>query len=151
MSDSLQHHGLQHTRPTCWTPTTRVYSNSCPLRRPCHPMTSNCGPPVQHSQACNLHLFSSVQSLSRVQLCDATDCSTPGFPDHHQHQSLLKLMCIESVMPSNRLILCRPLLLSPSISFLASGSFQMSQLFPSGGQSVGALASASVLPVNIQG
>ena len=43
------------------------------------------------------------------------DCSTPGLPVHHQLQSLLKLMSIESVMPSNHLILCRPLLLLPSI------------------------------------
>ena len=43
------------------------------------------------------------------------DYSTPGFPVHHQLQSLLRLMSIESVMPSNHLILCRPLLLLPSI------------------------------------
>ena len=57
----------------------------------------------------------SVQLLSRVRLCDPMDCSTPGFPVHHQLQSLFKLMSIESVMPSNHLILCRPLLLPPSI------------------------------------
>ena len=44
------------------------------------------------------------------------DCSTAGFPVHHQLPSLLKLMAIESVMPSNHLILCRPLFLLPSIS-----------------------------------
>ena len=43
------------------------------------------------------------------------DCSTPGFPVHHQFQSLFKLKSIESVIPSNHLILCRPLLLPPSI------------------------------------
>ena len=44
------------------------------------------------------------------------DCSTPGFRIHHQlWELMLKLMSIESVMPSNRLILCRPLLLLPSI------------------------------------
>ena len=43
------------------------------------------------------------------------DCSTPGLPVHHQLMSLLKFMFIESVMPSNHLILCRPLLLPPSI------------------------------------
>ena len=43
------------------------------------------------------------------------DCSSPGLPVHHQLPSLLKLMSIESVMPSNRLLLCRPLLLLPSI------------------------------------
>ena len=43
------------------------------------------------------------------------DCSTPGFPVHHQFRSLFKLMCIELVMPSNHLILCCPLFLLPSI------------------------------------
>ena len=43
------------------------------------------------------------------------DYSTAGFPVHHQILSLLKLMSIESVMPSNHLILCRPLLHLPLI------------------------------------
>ena len=43
------------------------------------------------------------------------DCSTPGFPVHTNSRSLLKLMSIELVMPSNHLILCRPLLLLPSL------------------------------------
>ena len=43
------------------------------------------------------------------------NCSTPGLPVHHQLQSLLKLMSIESVMPSSHLILCRPLLILPPI------------------------------------
>ena len=43
------------------------------------------------------------------------DCSLPGFPVHQQTQSLLKLMSIALVMPSNHLILCRSLLLPPSI------------------------------------
>jgi len=64
-------------------------------------------------------------------------------------QSFLKLMSIESVMLSNHLILCSPLLLLPS-TFPASGSFPMSQFFTSGGQRIGASASASVLPMNIQ-
>ena len=61
--------------------------------------------------------------------------------------SLLKLISIESVMPSNHLILCHPLLLS---IFPASGSFGVSQFFTSGGQSTGVSASVSVLPKNIQ-
>ena len=85
MSDSLQPHGLQHARPSCPSPTPRVYSNSCPLSRWCHPTISS----------------------------------------------------------------CRPLLLPPS-SFLASRSFQMSQLFASGGQSIGVTDSASILPMNTQ-
>ena len=42
-------------------------------------------------------------------------CSTPGFPVHHQLLEFTQLMSIESVMPSNHLILCRPLLFLPSI------------------------------------
>ena len=64
-------------------------------------------------------------------------------------QSLLKLMCIESVMPSKHLILYYPLLPLPSI-FPSIRIFQMSQLFRSGNQSIRASASASVLPMNIQ-
>ena len=58
--------------------------------------------------------FSSVAQLC-LTLRNLMDCSTPGFPDYHQLLSLLKLMSIESVMPSNHLILCHPLLLLPSI------------------------------------
>ena len=62
--------------------------------------------------------------------------------------SLLKLMSIVVVMPFNHLILCRPLLLCLQ-SFPASGSFQMSQFFTSGGQRIE--ASASVRLMNIEG
>ena len=48
-------------------------------------------------------------------LCHLMECSTPGFQSFTISQSLLKLMSIESMMPSNHLILCRPLLLLPSI------------------------------------
>ena len=76
------------------------------------------------------------------------DCSTPGLPAHHQ---LLEFTHVhESVMPSNHLILYCPLLLPPLQSFPASGFFQMSQLFASGGQSIGVSASTSVLPRNTQ-
>ena len=64
-------------------------------------------------------------------------------------QSLLKFMSIESVIPSNHLVLCG-LLSSCLQSFPESGSFPMSQFFASGDQSIGASASASVLPMNIQ-
>ena len=81
-------------------------------------------------------------------LWDPMDCSMPGFLSFTISWSLLRLMLIESVMPSSHLILCHPLLLLPSF-FPALGSFPMSQPFTSGGQSIG--ASASVLPMNIQG
>ena len=50
-----------------------------------------------------------------MSLCDPMDCSMPGFPDLHYLLDLLELMSIESVMPSNHLILCCLLLLLPSI------------------------------------
>ena len=90
------------------------------------------------------------KSLSRVRLF-----ATPGaaarkaFLFITNSQSSLKLTSIESVMPSNHLILCHPLLL-PLQSFPVSGSFQMSQFFTSGGQRIGVSASASILPMNIQ-
>ena len=66
-------------------------------------------------------------------------------------RSLLKLMSIEWVMSSNHLILCHPLLLYFLQFFPASGSFPMSRLIALGGQMIGASASSSVLPKNIQG
>ena len=65
----------------------------------------------------------------------------------------LKLMSTESVMPSDHVILCHPLLLPSGGRLMehpASGSFPMSQFFKSGGQSIRVSASASVLPMNIQ-
>ena len=66
----------------------------------------------------SLH-FNSVQFSSVTQpcpsLCDPMDCSTPGLPVHHQLPELAQTQSITSVMPSNHLILCRPLLLPPSI------------------------------------
>ena len=78
------------------------------------------------------------------------DYSMPGFPVFHHLQSLLKLMSIESVMPSSHLILCCPLLLLPSIFPSIRVFSNESSLFTSGGQSIGASASASVFPTNIQ-
>ena len=86
-SNSLWPHGLQHARPPCPSPASRVYSNSCPLRHWCHPSISSYVIP-----------FSS---------------------------------CLQS--------------------FPESGSVQMSLFFTSSGQYIGVSASASVLPVNIQG
>ena len=66
-------------------------------------------------------------------------------------QSLLKLMPIELVMPTNHLNLYHPLLLLPSIfPSIRELMSQMSQLFASGGQSIGVSASTSVLPMNTQ-
>ena len=61
----------------------------------------------------NLVQFSSIVQ-SCLTLCDPMNCSTPGLPVHHHPQSPPKPMN-KSVMPSNRLILCCPLLLLPPI------------------------------------
>ena len=93
----------------------------------------------------------SDQSLSRVRLfaipwIAALQASLPIT----NSQSSLRLMSIESVMPSSHLILCRPLLLLPPIP-PASESFPMSQLFAWGGQSTGVSVLASFLPKKSQG
>ena len=86
LSDFLRPHEPQHASPPCPLPTPRVYTNSCPLSRWCHP-----------------NISSSVVPFS-------------SYPQ----------------------------------SFPASGSFQMSQLFTSGGQSIGVSATTSILPMNTQ-
>ena len=93
--------------------------------------------------------FRSV-ARSGLTLCDPMDCSTPGFPVHHQLPELTQVhvhWVSDAIQPSHPLP--SP---SPSVfkSFPASGSFPMSQFFASGGQSIGVSASASVLPMNIQ-
>ena len=92
--------------------------------------------------------FSSIQSLSRVWLfASPWTALLQASLSITNSRSLLKLMSIELVMPSNHLILGRPLLL-PSSIFPGIWVF-MSQFFISGGQSIGVSASASVLPMNI--
>ena len=82
-------------------------------------------------------------------LCDPMDCSTPGLPLLHQLPEFAQTHVHrvgDAIQPSHPL-------LSPFSclqSFPASGSFPMSQLFTSGGQSVGVSASASVQLMNIQ-
>ena len=93
-------------------------------------------------------MFTSVaQSLPTI--CDPWTAAWQASLSITHSWYLLKFMSIESVMPSNSLILCHPLLLLPSI-FPSIRAFPMSQFFTSGGQSTGASASASVLPMNIQ-
>ena len=106
-------------------------------------------PPKETSLSQWGHSFSSVQFSRSV----VSDSVTPWIAAHQaslsitNFRSLLKLMSIESVMPSNHLILCHPLS-SRLQSFPAWGFFQMSQFFTSGDQSIGVSASASVLPMN---
>ena len=95
-------------------------------------------------------LISSVQLLSRVWLF-WTPCTTAREASLSitNPWRLLKPMSIESVMPSNHLIFCYPLLLLPSI-FPSIRVFSNESVLASGGQSIGVSDSSSVLPMNIQ-
>ena len=112
MSDSLWPHELQHARPPCSSPTPGNYSNTHPSSRWCHPAISSSVVP-----------FSSYpQSLPASGSFPMSQLfATPWIAGRQaslsitNSQSLLKLITIESVMPSNHLILRRPLLLLPSI------------------------------------
>ena len=91
--------------------------------------------------------FSSV-AQSCLTLCDPMDCSTPGFPVHHQLTELTQtpvhqvsdFTISSSIVPFSSCLQ----------SFPAAGSFPMNQFFRSGGRSIGASASASVLQMDIQ-
>ena len=95
------------------------------------------------------HFISSVQ-FSHSVVPDSWTAARQSYLSITNSQSLLKLISIESVMASNHLIFCC-LLLSCPPSFQALGSFPMSWLFVSAGQTVVITASVSVLPMNIQG
>ena len=102
-------------------------------------------------EAPNSFQFNSVQSVSHIQFFGipwTTACCTSLSITNSQ--SLLKLMSIELVMPSNHLILCCPLLLLPLIFPSIRVSFPMSLFFAWGGLSTGVSASVSVLPMNTQ-
>ena len=97
------------------------------------------------------NLFVVVQWLSCVRLCDLMDYSMPGFPVLPYLLDLAQTHVLwvgDAIQPSHPLSSPSPPTLQ---SFTASGSFLMSQLLASGGQSIGASASAWVLPVSIQG
>ena len=95
-------------------------------------------------------IICSVQSLRGVQfLATSWTVACQASLSITNSQSLLKLMSVESVMPSNHLILCHPLLLPTSIPPNIR-VFSKSQFFASGIQSIGVSASASLFPMDIQ-
>ena len=103
----------------------------------------------RQSQNGKRDIFRSVQSLSRVWFfATPWTAACQASPSITNSQSLLRLISIQSVMPSNHLILCHPLLLPPSI--FPSIRVLSSESFTSGAQSVKVSASALVLPMNIQ-
>ena len=84
-------------------------------------------------------------------LCDPMDCSTPGFPVYHQLLELAQTPVHwvgDAIQPSHSLLPPSPPVFNLSRH---QGSLPMSQFFASGGQRIGASASASVLPINYQG
>ena len=99
------------------------------------------------------HLMQRADSLSSVAqlcltLCDPMDCSTPGLPVHHQLPEFTQTCPLSWWCHPTISILLSPS--PPAFNLSASRSFQMSQLFASGGQSIGVSASTPVLPMNIQ-
>ena len=103
-------------------------------------------PPVQHSLCSLLFLFSHWVVSSSLWPHGAARQASLSFTIS---LSLLKFMSLESVMPSNHLILCRPLLPLPSI-FPSIRVFLMSWFFASGGRNIGVSAWAWVLLMNVQ-
>ena len=96
------------------------------------------------------NILSSVQSLSRVWLFETPwNAARQASLSITNSWNLLKLMSIESVMPSNHLILCYPLLLLPSV-FPSNRVFSNKSVLCKGCQSIGVSVSASVFPMNIQ-
>ena len=95
-------------------------------------------------------MIASVQfSCSMVSDCDPVDCSTPGFPVHHQLPEFAQTHVHrvgDAIQPSHPVVPFSSCLQS----FTASGSFPVCQPFPSGSQNIGASASPSVLLMNIQ-
>ena len=98
---------------------------------------------------CWLLLLFSCSVVSDSLWLHGLQCARLPCPSLSISQSLLKLMSIASVMPSNLFILCRPFFSCPQSS--QHQVFPVSWLFALGGQSNGASALASVLPINIQG
>ena len=97
------------------------------------------------------YMYAIVQSCTCVRFCDPMDCSTPGLSVHHELPEFTQTHVHwvgDAIQPSHPLSSPSPPAFNPSQH---QGSFPVSQLFASGGQSTGASASAPALPVNIQG
>ena len=143
-------HGISQVRILEWDTISYSRGSSPPKDRTCVSCISCTGRWILYHCATWEYIY--VQSLSFVQLFATpwTVRSTPAPRSSTVSQNLLKFMSIESVMPSNHLILSCPLLLLLSI-FPSIRVFAMSQLSTSGGQSIGASVSATFLSMNIQG
>ena len=148
-------HGILQARTLEWVAISFSWGSSWPRdQTQSHSLQIGSLPPEPprkpHLRILSSVQFSSFQSLSCVWLFETPrTAACQASLSITNSQSLPKLMSIESVMPSNHLILCHPIS-SCLQSFSASESFSVSQFFALGGQSIGVSASASVLPMNVQ-
>ena len=102
---------------------------------------------IENSKDATRKLLVAAQLLSHVQLWDPTNCSTPGFPVLHH---LLEFVQTHVHWVDDAIQLSHPLSppSPPNLNLSQHESFPVSQLFASGGQSIGVSASTSVLPMN---
>ena len=117
-------------------------SNLCRYQTYCRASTAS--PSTEGHIKCTLSCLAVPQSC--LTLCNPTDCKCQASLPFTVSRSWLRLMSTESVMPCNQLVLWRPLLLLPSI-FPSIKTFSSELAFSSGGQSIGASAPASLLPM----
>ena len=131
-------------------PETKASEKSNTAQRTNPPLPPWPETPERQPRRALLPTVAVVQSLSRVRLFPAMwTAARQASLSFTISQSWLKLMSIGSVMPSNHLILCRPLLLLPS-SFPSIRGFSNKLALCIRCQSIGASASGSALPMNIQ-
>ena len=140
MSDSLWPHGLQHSRPPCLSPTllpvyhqllesTQLIHWVGDAIQPSHPLSSSSPPPPMPSILFFIYL--------KIFFLFVVDFVI------HWNETAMGLHVFPIPIPP-------PTSLSTPLPLGLSGSFPMSQFFPSGGRSIGVSASISVLPMNIQ-
>ena len=157
VSDFLQHHGLQHPRLPCPSPTPRGYSKSHPSLRWCHPTISfsvvplsSCPQSFPASGSFQMSWFFASVQFSRSVMSNSLP---PHKPQHARPPCPSPTPGVHpNPCPSSQW--CHPATSSFVVpfsscpqSFPASGSFPMSQIFTSGGQNIGVSASVSVLPM----
>ena len=158
MFNFLWPHGLQHARPPCPSPILGAYSNSCPLSQwwTQTDITIILWPNCKPGFMLQLFILSCKTSVQFSHSVGPTVCRPHGLQHARPPCPLPILGAYSNSCPLSQW--CHQTISSSVIplssclqSFPASGSFQMSHFFTLGGQSIGVSASASVLPVNIQG
>ena len=152
VSDSLWPHGLQHARLPCPSSSPATFSSSCPLSQWCHPIISIYVIPLP---SCLQSFPASGKVCCCYSVAKLFDSLQPRGLQHAGSSVLHYLPVCSNSCPFSQW--CYRTISSSAApffwlqSFPALGFFPMNWLFTSGGQSFEASASASVLPMNIQG